>query len=307
MRGSTSFESGSTWSRRASSSTVDISGAASAGGPARDRIAVGGRRYGVAMDERGQWLHDRLVLVTGGGRGLGSSIARAFAGQGARVVLNYRRSREQAEALAAEIGDDRALAVRADVTDEQQVRAMFETIRERFDRPVTTVVNNALADFSFNGEARSHAGEIGWDEFDAQFRGGVRGALHTIQAALPQLRAQGSGQIINIGTNLFQRPVVPYHDYTAAKAALLSLTRTFAADLGPDGITVNMVSGGLLRTTDASAGTPEEVFDGIAQATPLRRVVTPEEFADAVLFFASPWARAVSGQNLVVDGGLVND
>ena len=110
---------------------------------------------------------------------------------------------------------------------------------------------------------------------------------------------------INIGTNLFQNPVVPYHDYTAIKASLLSLTRTTAAELGPDGITVNMVSGGLLRTTDASAATPEAVFDFIAQSTPLRSVTTPAELADAVLFFASPWGRAVTGQNMVVDGGLV--
>ncbi|PSJ19940.1 short chain dehydrogenase, partial [Halomonas sp. ND22Bw] len=92
--------------------------------------------------------------------------------------------------------------------------------------------------------------------------------------------------------NLFQNPVVPYHDYTAGKAALLSLTRTLSHDLGPDNITVNMISGGLLRTTDASSATPEAVFELIAQNTPLRRVTTPEEFADAALFFASPWARA---------------
>lgn len=119
------------------------------------------------------------------------------------------------------------------------------------------------------------------------------------------MQEQGSGRIVNVGTNLFQNPVVPYHDYTAAKAALLSLTRTLAKDLGRHGVTVNMVSGGLLRTTDASAATPEEVFDLIASSTPLGRVTTPEEFADAVLFFASPWARSVTGQNLVVDGGLV--
>ena len=100
-------------------------------------------------------------------------------------------------------------------------------------------------------------------------------------------------------------PVVPYHDYTAAKAAALGLTRTLATDLGPDNITVNMVSGGLLRTTDASAATPEEVFDLIASGTPLRRATEPAELADAVVFFASPWARAVTGQNLIVDGGLV--
>lgn len=94
------------------------------------------------------------------------------------------------------------------------------------------------------------------------------------------------------------------------QAALLSLTRTAANDLGPDGITVNMVSGGLLRSTDASStdassATPEAVFDLIASLTPLRRVTTPAEFADAVLFFLSPWSRAVTGQNLIVDGGLV--
>ncbi|WP_313444954.1 SDR family oxidoreductase, partial [Brevundimonas sp.] len=133
------------------------------------------------------------------------------------------------------------------------------------------------------------------------------GALNLIQATAPGMAAARFGRVVNIGTNLFQNPVVPYHDYTAAKAALLSLTRTAAGDLGPDGVTVNMVSGGLLRTTDASAATPEAVFDLIAGMTPLRSVTTPEEFADAVLFFASPWSRAVTGQNLVVDGGLVRD
>lgn len=126
----------------------------------------------------------------------------------------------------------------------------------------------------------------------------MRGALNTTQAALPGMSQAGFGRVINVGTNLFQNPVVPYHDYTAAKAALLSLTRTLSQDLGPKGITVNMVSGGLLRTTDASAATPEAVFDLIAANTPLRRVTTPAEFADAVLFFASPWSRAVTGQNL---------
>lgn len=247
---------------------------------------------------------EQTVLVTGAGRGLGSAIARAYAGQGARVVVNYRRSQDSAEALAAEIG---GLAVQADVTDAGQIDALFGAAEQHFGTTITTVVNNALADFSFNGDARAKADTISWEQFDAQFQGAVRGALTTTQRALPGMRAAGFGRIVNVGTNLFQNPVVPYHDYTAAKAALLSLTRTLAADLGADGITVNMVSGGLLRTTDASAATPDEVFDLIAASTPLGRVVTPEEFADASLFFASPWSRSVTGQNLVVDGGLVKD
>lgn len=252
-------------------------------------------------------LAEQVVLVTGAGRGLGHAIARAFAREGARVVVNYRHSREAAQALANELGAGKALAVRADVTDPDEVAAMVAAAGAHFGSAVTSVVNNALPDFSFNGEARDKALEIGWDAFAAQLEGSVHGALNTIQVAAPAMRQMRFGRIVNIGSNLFQYPVVPYHDYTAGKAALLSLTRTMAADLGPDGITVNMVSGGLLRTTDASAATPDSVFDLIAASTPLRRVTTPAEFADAVLFFASPWARAVTGQNLVVDGGLVKD
>ncbi|MEL6612977.1 MAG: SDR family oxidoreductase, partial [Bacteroidota bacterium] len=117
----------------------------------------------------------------------------------------------------------------------------------------------------------------------------------------------GDGRVIAIGSNLVQNPVVPYHDYTTGKAAMLGAVRNLAQDLGPQGITVNLVSGGLLRTTDASAATSDEVFGIIEATTPLRRVISPEEMADAVLFFASPWARAVTGQNLVVDGGLVKN
>lgn len=251
-------------------------------------------------------LSQQRVLVTGGARGLGQHLVRAFAREGAQVVINYLHSADAAQALAAELGPS-TLAVQADVTDRRQVDGLFAHAHAHFGHPINCVVNNALAAFSFNGDARAKADTIAWPAFRAQFEGSVQGTLNTVQAALPGMRAQRFGRIINIGTNLFQNPVVPYHDYTAAKAALLSLTRTLAGDLGPDGITVNMLSGGLLRTTDASAATPEAVFDYIAANTPLRSVTTPVEFADAALFFASPWSRAVTGQNLVVDGGLVRD
>ncbi|MCK9513299.1 MAG: 3-oxoacyl-ACP reductase [Pigmentiphaga sp.] len=249
-------------------------------------------------------LQQQVVLVTGGARGLGVDICKAFLAQGACVIINYHQSREAAEALAAQ-SPERGIALQADVRDRQAVQAMLQQAQQTFVKPVTTVVNNALPSFSFNGDARPHADVLTWEHLQQQLEGSVRGALNTVQAALPGMRAAGFGRVINVGTNLFQNPVVPYHDYTAAKAALLSLTRTLSQDLGPAGITVNMVSGGLLRTTDASAATPEAVFDMIAASTPLRRVTTPAEFADAVLFFASPWARAVTGQNLIVDGGLV--
>jgi 3-oxoacyl-[acyl-carrier protein] reductase len=251
-------------------------------------------------------ITEQVVLVTGGARGLGASVARAFLREGARVVVNYHRSEGAAAALADGSGD-RAVALQADVRDADAVQAMVATAAEHFDAPVTTVVNNALVDFTFNGDARPHAEALTWAHIEQQLAGTVQGALNTISATLAAMREAHFGRVINVGTNLFQNPVVPYHDYTAAKAALLALTRTLSSDLGPDGITVNMVSGGLLRTTDASAATPDEIFDQIAASTPLRRVTTPDEFADATLFFASPWARSVTGQNLVVDGGLVKD
>lgn len=201
-------------------------------------------------------IHQQVVVVTGGARGLGCSITRAFLREGARVVINYQTSRESAEQIVA-AHPGRAIAVQADVRDRAQVDALVATAGEAFSAPVSTVVNNALVDFTFNGDARPKADEIGYDAFAAQFSGAVQGAVNVIQAALPEFDRAGSGRVVNIGTNLFQHPVVPYHDYTAAKAALLSLTRTFAADLGPRRITVNIVSGGLLRTTDASAATPE--------------------------------------------------
>ncbi|WP_371154964.1 3-oxoacyl-ACP reductase [Jannaschia sp. 2305UL9-9] len=248
-------------------------------------------------------IDTQTVLITGAGRGLGAAIARAFAQQGAKVAINYRASAEAAQALATELGP-RAIAVQADMTDKSAVDAMVEEVTQTLGAP-TTLIHNALADYSFNGDARATLDTLSWADLARQSEVAVGGALNAIQAMTPHFRTAGGGRVVTIGSNLVQNPVVPYHDYTAAKAALMAFTRTASKDLGPLGVTVNMVAGGLLRTTDASAATPEAVFDLIAGQTPLGHVTTPEELADAVLFFASPWARAVTGQTLIVDGGLV--
>ena len=249
-------------------------------------------------------LKDQVVLITGSSRGLGLSIARAFHAEGAKVILNYTQtsSHEAASSAAASLN---TVAIRADVTDLTAVQSLFTQAGRIHGQPISVVVNNALAPFSFNGDARPNLHSITWASFEAQFKGAVQGALNTTKAALPGFEKLGFGRIINIGSNLVQNPVVPYQDYTAAKGALLAFTRTCTAELGPKGVTVNMVSGGLLKVTDASRGTPEEVFEAVRSATPLRKVTSPEELAGAVLFFASPWSRSVTGQNICVDGGLV--
>lgn len=251
-------------------------------------------------------IRNQTVLITGASRGLGAEIAKTFSNEGANVVVNYVKSKEKAEQLVEELGEN-AVALQADIRDEEQVKEMVEKAKDHFQASITTVVNNALVNFRFDPNEQQAADEIDWEKYKIQFEGSVKGALNTVQACLEDMREQNFGRIINIGTNLVQNPVVAYHEYTTGKAALLGFTRNMAKDLGQYGITVNMISGGLLKQTDASSATTDEVFSIIEATTPLNKVTTPAELADTALFFASPWSRAVTGQNLVVDGGLVMD
>lgn len=245
----------------------------------------------------------KLVLVSGSSRGLGSSIAKSFIKDGYMVAINYYKSKEKAEKLAQELGNN-AYAFCADVSDIDQVKRMIDEVETKFNQSPSILVNNAMTEYVFNGDGRKLAHEITWDEISQHLDVTLKGSLNLIQSLIPSMKQNSHGRIINIGTNLVQNPVVPYHDYTIAKAALLGLTRTFAKDLGSMGITVNMISGGLLKVTDASAATPDDVFDAIAEMTPLQKVTTTEDFSDAVLFFASDQSRSITGQNLTVDGGL---
>ena len=246
---------------------------------------------------------NELVLVSGSSRGLGASIAKTFVNNGYMVAINYFRSKEKAEELAKELGDN-ACAFCADVRDVEQVKAMINEIKTKFNQSPSILVNNAMTEYVFNGDERKFADEISWNEITQHLDVTLKGSLNLIQSLIPSMKKNSHGRIINIGTNLVQNPVVPYHDYTIAKAALLGLTRTFAKDLGSMGITVNMISGGLLKITDASSATPDVVFDAIAEMTPLQKVTTTEDFSDAVIFFASSQSRSITGQNLTVDGGL---
>lgn len=249
-------------------------------------------------------IRDQIVLVTGGARGLGLAITHALVHEDARVVVNYLSSEHQAKQLQQQY-PEQVFAYQANVLEKTEVENMFSAAKDHFGTAIHSVINNALIHFEFNGDGRPKVENLTAQLMQQQFDGAVIAALNTTQAALDDMKQAQFGRIVNIGTNLVQNPVVPYHDYTTAKAALLAFTRTASQDLGQYGINVNMLSGGLLQTTDASKATPDFVFDLIASSTPLRRVTTPEEFASAIMMFLSPYSRAVTGQNLIVDGGLV--
>jgi 3-oxoacyl-[acyl-carrier protein] reductase len=250
-------------------------------------------------------LDGRVALVTGASRGVGAGIARSLAGEGAAVVVNYRKNEERAQEVARAIKDrgGEALPYRADITDEDAVKEMVGAATDVFG-PVDVLVNNALPDYRFDPVARKDLGKIRWEDYLHQL-GAVRGALYCAQAVAPGMAEKGGGRIVSILSNLINNPVVPYHDYTTAKSAFLGFSRNLAAELGPHGITVNMVAGGLVDETDASAPTTQEVREIVAGSTPLGRLATPADVAGAVLMFVSPWAGFVTGQYITCDGGLV--
>lgn len=241
--------------------------------------------------------------MTGGSRGLGATIAKTLAERDYKVVINYYKSKEKAEALVEEIGKEKAIAIQADVTDRKQVDTLVSEATKYFGQ-VDVVINNALVDFKFDPNAQKPFKDLAWEDYERQLNGTIKAAFNVIQSAVPQFIERKNGTIISIGTNLYQNPVVPYHEYTTAKAALIGFTRNIAAELGEYGINANVVSGGLLKTTDASAVTTQEVFDLIAQSTPLRKVTTPQDVANMVAFLASEEADGITGQNITVDGGL---
>ncbi|MCD8870556.1 3-oxoacyl-ACP reductase [Staphylococcus gallinarum] len=245
----------------------------------------------------------KTILITGSSRGLGATIARTLATQGHNVIINYFKSKDLAEQLVREIGESQAIALPADITDRNQVDEMIAHATEHFGQ-IDAVINNALVGFKFDPTAQKAFIDLSWDDYQQQLDGTLKGAFNVTQAVVKQFISRETGTIVSIGTNLYQNPVVPYHEYTTAKAGLIGFTRNIAAELGQFGINANVVSGGLLKTTDASAATTQEVFDLIAQTTPLRQVTSPQDVANMVSYLISDQAKGITGQNFTVDGGL---
>ena len=248
----------------------------------------------------------KVVLVTGASRGIGAAIARAFAGQGAAVAVNYLQRADAATQVVdacRDAGGD-AVAFQADVTEPEQADALVERAIDEFGR-LDVLVNNAFAPYSFDPEKRTPFDGLQWDDYLRQFDGSVGAAFHMCRAALPHLGARADGAIVNIVSDLVEDPVVAYHDYGTAKSALVGFSRNLAADVGPQGVRVNCVAPGLVHPTEGSAGTRASFREAIMAATPLRRLARPEDVAGPVLFLASAAARCITGQVLLVDGGRV--
>ncbi len=248
-------------------------------------------------------LNGTVAIVTGGGTGIGRAIALGLGRCGARVVVNYSRSREEAEAVAREIGEHgaQALACRADVTRWAEVQGLFAAAVEAFGR-VDLLVNNA------GGPLERHpTAELPEEIWDRTLDLNAKGVFLCCKAAIPLL-PDGGGRIINI-TSISARSGGGVGDlaYAAAKAAVSNMTRNLAKELAPRGITVNGVAPGVIDTRIHQQQTSPEAYRELLGRIPLRRDGRPDEIVGAVLLLASAAGSYLTGEILEVNGGLLMD
>lgn len=240
-------------------------------------------------------LAGKRALVTGGSRGIGAAIARALAEHGAAVAITYQSSAERAAEVVDSIGEfgQRGFAVQADSADLQAIRRAVQESVETLGG-LDILVNSAAVGMS------GAIAEIDLDEFQTMMDINVRGPLAFSQAAIPHL-AHG-GRIISIGSALAERVPFPgVTPYAMSKSALLSFTRGLSRELGPQGITVNLVLPGSTNT-DANPAEGESA-DFQRSLSSIGRFAEPREIAEAVVFLAGPAAHMVNGSTLTVDGG----
>jgi NAD(P)-dependent dehydrogenase (short-subunit alcohol dehydrogenase family) len=255
-------------------------------------------------------LQDRVAVVTGAGRGIGRVIATTLAQEGAHVVLAGRSADtlEQTRELVERCGRT-ALVVPTDLTDREQVSALAASALDRFDA-IDVLVNNSGV-----GGPSAPLWEVDPDEWEATLAVNVTGTFLACRAFLPAMVERGSGNVVVIGSFSGKRPLRNRTAYTTSKMALVGMVRTLAVEAGTHGVRVNLVSPGAVqgeriewvigRLQQAHGISYEQARASLVDDSPFRRLVQPEEVAQAVVFLASERSSPVTGEDLNVSVGAV--
>lgn len=239
-------------------------------------------------------LKGKVILVTGGARGIGANISRTLAREGATVAVNYSSSKERADALAVEIG---GRAFQADVRAAEAVKVMIEMVVAEFGR-LDGVVNNAIS-----GKQDGSFAEASWEDYANAFDFGCKQVVNVVRAARPYFVAQGGGRVVNIVTELWNMAPADWSVYMAGKGAMVGISRSLACELGPENITVNMVAPGWMVTENVD--TDSAGSKGFAASLPLKRHGSADEIGNACVFFMSHLSGYVTGAYLPVTGGRI--
>jgi NAD(P)-dependent dehydrogenase (short-subunit alcohol dehydrogenase family) len=247
-------------------------------------------------------LKGKVVIVTGGGRGLGKVYALALAGEGARVVAADILDTQPVKEAIEQAGGE-ALALHTDVSDEKSVTEMAQKAVERFGR-IDVLINNAAL---FANVVKRPFYQVSGEEWDEVMRVNLKGSFLCCKAVYPQMKKQGKGKIINISSGTWFKGSPNFVHYVTSKAGIVGMTRAMAREAGKDGISVNAIAPGLTESEAlvAKPMDPKEVSQGTVNSRCFKRPEQPEDLIGTILFLASDESDFITGQTIVVDGGSV--
>lgn len=243
-------------------------------------------------------LENKVAIVTGGSKGIGAAISKLLAKNGATVVVNHSNSPELADSVVSDITNNggRAHATQGDVASSEYIKQLFDETIEKFGK-IDILVNNAGI------QIIKPIKDITDEELNRQMDVNFKGVFYALREAATRL--ENNGNIINLSSVTTQTINKGYGIYTASKAAVEQLTRSFAKEVADKNITVNTVSPGPTDTELFTNGKSEDVINIAASKSVFNRLGTPEEIADLVVFLAGPDSKWITAQNIGSNGGMV--